>query len=241
VIPGDTVEFVISRRSPAGRPVADKVTADFAFGAFHNGDAAAVSPTITDLETNGTWRRYKCAVVLPATKGIFELFPRPTIGLDQVEPAGGIRFDYQTADIDSVYNLLAVPIVSVVDAGGPLGDIALRCVRDTYTPIAFSVKDQAGTAIDLSGYLDPVFAVASQDQATTTYTQNTGITMLASGLVTIAIPETATFFTALPDPWNTATGDEKVLYWTLIANEGGDAAKTRCLARGRLTILRNEA
>jgi hypothetical protein len=111
----------------------------------------------------------------------------------------------------------------------------LRLVKSTYVPISFTVRNATGAVVDLSGYNAGDFSVRSQNQTTTTYSQTTGITMTSGGLVTIAVPENAGFYAAL-----TTGADAVELYWDFVADESSDAAKTRCLARGRLQLLRTE-
>ena len=54
-------------------------------------------------------------------------------------------------------------------------------------------------------------------------------------MVTIAVPENAGFYAAL------AAGIDSVeLYWDFVADEAADNDKTRCLARGRLLLMRTE-
>lgn len=236
-LPGDTVTYTIGRRTPGGRPVAGKLAADFHVGMYLNGAPAAVSPSWAEIGVDGSWQEYACGLVLPATKGRVKITWQPTYpSLDQLSPTSD-QFALLNNDLDSIGSIITSPIVSVVNAGGPQGDVALRLVKNTYAPIAFTVRDQAGNPINLSGYTTPIFAVKNKAQATLAYSQSSGITMTSAGLVTIAVPEGATFYAQLTP----AGTDQITLYYTLLADEAGDATKTRCLARGPLAVVRTEA
>lgn len=156
-------------------------------------------------------------------------------GTSEAWPAT-LRGLFETYDLDSVAAVISAPIVSVVSAGGPQGDITLRGCKGDYVPVSFTVTDQSGAAINLSAYTLPTFGVKSKDQTTTTYSlAGAAITMSSAGLVTIAIPESAGFWAAL-----TTGVDEISLRFSFEANEGGDATKTRTLARGPFIVMRKE-
>ncbi len=234
MIPGDVVSFTLRRQTIAGAVSAGKVLADFTIGAYQNGATASVSPAITEIGASGSWTAYKIDVTIPAGEGVLHLTYQAKSGTDVITPASH-TIEIESYDLRSAVAIFAVPIVSVVNQGGPQGDIAIRLVKDTYAPITFTARDQSGTAIDLSTWTIGTFAIRSQNQTTTVYSLTAGITMSAAGLVTIPIPEAAGFYAALA-----AGVDEASLFWTFVANDSGDAAKTRCLARGRLTVLRTE-
>lgn len=237
MIPGDTIKALILAQSAAGLPVSGLVIGDLTVSGTLNGAAASISAALTEVDTIGSWRRYRLDVVVPALSGVsvFTVTAQPnspTVYLDTLRVIDG---EIEAVDLTSIYSIISAPVVSVINAGGPAGDIPLRLVKNTYVPLSFSVTDQTGAAIDLSGYDTPVFGIKSKNQTTTTYSQSSGITMTAGGLVTIAVPESATFYSAL------ATGEDEVsLYWSFVANEAATATMTRCLARGTLSIVRTE-
>lgn len=228
------------RRLSDNQPATGLALASFTITATLNGDVVSVSPTLTAKTSQGTWALYSLDVVTPSLSADAVNILQVNI---QPVAQGAYELDIETAsvelenaDLGSIYAVIAAPTVAVIDGGGPAGDVSLRVIKSTYQPISFTVQDQAGNAIDLSGYNNPVFGVKSKDQTTTTYTLNTGITMSAGGLVSFAIPESATFYAAL------ATGTDSVaLYWSLVADQAATATQTRCLARGPLTIIRQES
>ncbi len=235
MLPGATVTYTIGRRTPGGLAVAGKLAADFLVAMYLDGVPASVSPSWAEIGRNGSWQEYACGLVLPATKGQVKLTWQVVAGYDQLSPSAD-QFALLNNDDDALAAIIASPIVSVVNAGGPQGDIALRLVKNTYAPIAFTVRDQAGNPINLSAYNNPIFAVKNKAQTVLAYSQSSGITMSAGGLVTIGVPETASFYAQL-----TTGVDQISLYYTLLADEAADTAKTRCLARGPLSVVRTEA
>ena len=237
VIPGDTIKALILAQTYAGVAKTGLTLSDLTVSGTLNGAAASISAALTEVDTIGAWRRYKLEFVVPALSGvsIFTVTAQPVSTSYYLDTLRVVDGEIEAIDLTSIYGIISAPVVSVVNAGGPAGDIPLRLVKSTYVPISFSVTDQTGAVIDLSGYDTPVFGIKSKNQTTTTYSQSSGITMTAGGLVTIAVPESASFYTAL------ATGeDEASLYWSFVANEAATATMTRCLARGTLSVIRSE-
>jgi hypothetical protein len=236
--PGDAVVRTIYRKSAGlGLPVTGKVTADFTVGAWLDGVVASVSASITEIGSAGPdGQAYKLAYTNPGTKGRFALrAPAASPSTDIVWPE--FEEEIENNDNDSLYNVLVVPVVSVVSLGGPQGDISLRVVNGDYAPVSFTVKDQSGAVVDLSGYNNAHFRVWNKLHATmVAYDQTAGITMTAGGLVTIGIPEGASFYSE----WTTSE-DPAIRYWQFTADQAADATKTRTLARGTITILRKES
>ncbi len=233
MIPGDSYPFTVRRQTIGAAVSPGKVLADFTIGAYQNGVVASVSPTVTEIGTSGNWTAYKISVTIPAGEGILDLTIEAAAGTDVVTPATK-SVEIESYDLKSAVAIFAVPIVSVVTQGGPTGDLALRIVKNTYAVISFTARDTAGAAFDLSTWNNGKFNVMSQNQTTTIYTQATA-SMTAGGVVTVNVPETATFYAAL-----TTGNDEVSLYWNVLADDASDATKTRCLARGRLTVVRTE-
>jgi hypothetical protein len=219
-------------QTDAGAAATGKVIGDLTYSITLDGVDAGITPTLTEGATVGTWRLYTLGFTSPATVGQLVI---------SLEPDDGhLKYDTISDDVvlysaDDVLSLVTSPVIATLTSGGPSGDTTLRLVKSTYVPIAFTVRDATGAAVDLSGYNAGDFSIRSKDQTTTTYSQTTGISMTAGGLVTIAVPENASFYAAL------ATGVDAVeLYWDFVADEASDTAKTRCLARGRLQLLRTE-
>ena len=229
-----TVSLPIGIQTLNGKPATGVVIGQLSYEIRLDGALQAITPTLTERVTVGDFRTYTLAFTAPATAGLLSVF---------VRPSRNFFTDWTTWEdwnttytIDSLASLVATPVVSVVYAGAPTSDIALRLVKDDYAPLTFTVRDQSGNAIDLSGYDTPTFAVLDRAQAAARYTQTASISMSAAGLVTIEIPETAAFY-ALLTPAGT---DSITLYFTFKANQAATAAKTRTLARGTLTVLRTE-
>lgn len=235
MLPGDPIIINVRRRTAAGLPATGMLIADFSLKATLNGVVVALTPTLTELDTVGTWRIYTMGFNIPATPGNFTFYVEPATGTDQVAEGvfGGVT---ESIDLRSIYSVIAVPIISVVNAGGPQGDIALRLVKFDYTPLSFSVHDTAGNPIDLSAWSGWQFGVRDQLQDEgTPFLQTTGITATTAGLVTILIAKTSAFYNFL------TTGKDQVqLYWSLNGNEAADATKRRTVGRGTLAVVRQE-
>ena len=219
-------------QTDAGAANTGKVLADLSYAFSLDGVVTSITPTLTEGATTGTWRRYTFNFTAPATTGELVVKLDPDDGVLSYDTITDSVVQY---DMDSIASLLTSPVIATLTSGGPSGDTTLRVVKSTYVPIAFTVRDATGAVVDLSGYDTPIFAIKSKDQTTTTYSLNSGIVMTAGGLVTIPIPEGATFYAAL------TTGNDSIeLYWDFVANEAATASKTRCLARGKLVLMRTE-
>ena len=216
----------------AGAAATGKVIGDLTYKITLNGADAGITATLTDVATVGSWRLYSLGFTSPATVGDIVIHLEPNDGILSYD---AITDTVALYSADDLLALVTSPVIATLTSGGPSGDTTLRLVKSTYVPIAFTVRDATGAVVDLSGYNAGDFSIRSKDQTTTTYSQTTGVTMTAGGLVTIAVPENAGFYAAL------TTGIDAVeLYWDFVADEASDTAKTRCLARGRLQLLRTE-
>jgi hypothetical protein len=219
-------------QTDAGAPATGKALADLNYAFSLSGVVTSITPVLAEGATTGAWRRYTLTFTAPATVGQLILKMSPTAGVLAYDT---IVDDVVLYSLDAIAALLSSPVIATLTSGGPSGDTQLRVVKNTYVPVSFTVRDAIGTAVDLSAYSNGRFAIKSKDQTTTTYSQTTGITMTAGGLVSIAIPEGSTFYAAL------TTGVDSVnLYWDFVADEAADTAKTRCLARGQLVLMRTE-
>jgi hypothetical protein len=219
-------------QTAAGAAATGKVIGNLTYKITLNGADAGITPTLTEGATVGSWRLYTLNLTAPATAGQLVIHLEPNDGVLSYD---SISDEVTRYSADDVLSLATSPVIATLTSGGPSGDTTLRLVKNTYVPISFTVRDATGAAVDLSGYDAGDFSVKSKDQTTTTYSQTTGISMTAGGLVTIAVPDNASFYSAL-----TTGADAVELYWDFVADEASDTAKTRCLARGRLQLLRTE-
>lgn len=233
-----TVTLSIGIQTIDGRPALGLALTALSYEIRLDGVVQSITPTLTEgtTPTGSDFRTYNLAFTAPATAGRLWVKLRPINRSRIVLSWDEFDEDLSVYTLDSLAAVVATPIVSVVNSGGPQSDIALRLVKDDYAPLTFTARDAAGNAIDLSAYTGGTFNVLDKAQAAARYTQTASITMSAAGLITIPIPETASFY-ALLTPAGT---DSITLYFTFKANEAGDAAKTRTLARGTLTVLRTE-
>lgn len=226
------VKYDLYWQTDAGAANTGRVLGDLSYQFALDGTVQSITPTLTEKATVGSWRHYTLNFTTPASTGVLSTLLSTTNGI--LYP-GVVTDRLSRYDADAIAALLRSPVVATLSGGGPVGDTLLRVVKSSYTPISFTVRDATGTAVDLSGYNNPKFAIKSKDQTTTTYSLTSGITMSAGGLVSIPVPEGATFFAAL------TTGVDSIeLYWDFFADEAADSAKSRCLARGKLLLLRTE-
>lgn len=235
MLPGQVINYVIWRQTLLGSPAAGCVLSDFIVTAMLDGAPMSVSPALTAIGAYGNWYAYKLAVTNPGVAGFFNALVQVASGTDALR-SEAISGEILAYDDTSLANIFVAPLLSVTNNGSPTGDISLRLVKNTYATVQFTVTDQAGNVIDLSGYTNANFGVKNKAQDSTPYAQTTGITMTSGGLVTIAVPETAAFYSLLTP----AGTDSITLYWTLDADKGGVAAQTVCLARGVLVLVRTE-
>jgi len=219
-------------QTAAGAAATGKVIGNLTHKITINGTDAGLTATLTEGVTVGAWRLYTLGFTAPATAGVIVVHLEPNDGV--------LSYDTITDDVtlyssDSVLATVTSPVIATLTSGGPSGDTTLRLVKSTYVPISFTVRDATGAVVNLSGYNAGKFSIRSKDQTTTTYSQTSGVSMTSGGLVTIAVPENASFYAAL------TTGNDSVeLYWDFVADEAADTAKTRCLARGRMQVMRTE-
>lgn len=238
---GDTVSTTVYRQDSDGAAVTGKTTTgDWSLRYTIDGSAQTFTPTIAEGATVGPsgnqWREYTFTFTMPNTAGDHSVVILADSDDEVVHRNNPIAGKVEQYDIDFLASVVAKPVVTLTDAGGPSADVNIRVPKGDYAEIVLGVQDQAGNAIPLAtnGWNNPRFGVRSDDGTTTDEQITSGIT-LADGSATVVIPETFAGYSAL------ATGVSSVkLHYTLVADEGADTAKTRTIARGSFTIIRRE-
>lgn len=237
MISGETVKrafflYVISTKAAQ----TGKVIGDFAVGSYLNGVSTSVSHTLTEIGSG----YYYLTMTLPAN-GQHDFFIRPTdttLAIDM----GQVSNEIESYDLTSVYSVAARPVVQQV-AGAPGAQLPLAIFKGKYREITLSIVDQAGAAVDLSGYDTWRLVVHSLTQdtegGTLPVTISSGISGTALGAVSIAIAETA--FNSVSMTNELAAGlTSRSLRYTLYANKAADASKTEVLSYGPLALIRSE-
>ncbi|MBA3589677.1 hypothetical protein [Methylibium sp.] len=240
--PGDIIYLVALRQTSAAAPSTGKLIADFGFDSYLDGVVNAFTKTVTEGATtaDGLWRAYKFAVTLPATAGRVHIRITPASGADIVSPSEW-EGEVEANDLDSVYAVAAVPVASASVSIGPSVDTPITLDAYRLNDCSATRLDQTGAAFNLTGYTNARFSVWTRDHTGTRYTLSSGIT-LGGVLGTIAwsVPEDASFYTQI-DAAITASQDFVTLYYDLVADQGGLAAKTVPLLKGTITLRRFEA
>jgi hypothetical protein len=235
--PSDTNTRTFKVVTAAGVAVTGLTGASFTLTAFRNGSSSSITPTITEISGG----RYSLAYALPSTGGIVDVYFDPVSASNFVEWPD-LSEELEAHDLTSLYGAVAKPTIVLNASGAPTNEVELKFIKEDYHEVTFTVRNSDGTAVDLvaEGYTGWRFGVKNEGQTTVAsvvpYLQTTGITGAASGVVTIVVPETASFFGLLAAGVAATTGAR----WSLEANEGGDAAKTRTLGRGGCVVMRKE-
>jgi hypothetical protein len=221
-------------QTAAGAAATGKVVGDLTIQDTLAGAAVSITYSLTEGGTTGAWREYILSFTSPATTGDLTILLQPDDGF----LASDTITDTVTVNsLDEIASLIAAPATSTLEVGGPSSDLLIRAVKDTYVPVVFTVRDANGNALDISGYTDLTFAVKDQAQ-TISYSQTSGVALIGTGSgggVGVEIPEDASFYSEL------GTGiDAVTLFWDLVGDSGGTSTKTRCLARGQLSVVRTE-
>lgn len=233
---GDTIYLTATVRTAAGAIVDGLASGTFTVASYFNGVLTALSVTITGY--GGGTGRYLFAVQLPTTAGWLDIYVSNGSNIMDVRGWSG---DIELQDLDTVYAVVAVPVV-LSSAGAKVGatkDLTINARRRTL--IAVTVTDQAGAAVDLSGYSNWRFTVWDKTHSggSALYSLTTGITGSALGALAFTIPETAAFNSVI-DTAIAAGEDTATVYFDVIADAGGVAASTDCIMRGQLVLTRWE-
>ncbi len=238
--PGDTVYFVVYRQTSGGAASTGKVLADFNIVGYKNGVVTSISPSIASIGSGIKWQAYKLGVTLPASGPYeFACLVEPASGTDVIT-GGFITAEVEQQDIDSVTALVIRPTASLSSTSVMASNVTLNVIAYRQTPIAVSVTNQAGTAIDLSSYSNWKFSVWDKTHSgSILYTNALDISGSVSGAVTFNIPENADFYSQIAAAYS-SSNDSVTLYYDVIGDLAGDATKTRTILRGQLVLLRSE-
>lgn len=235
--PSDVLTRIIERYQADGvTPSPGKVTADFAPVAYRDG----VSFALTHSYVHVSGAKYRFNYTLPSSKGLVDLFHEVASGTDVIRPRWFSGYVNRN-DIDSVAAVNRPAAVAAASAG--IGqEFPLTLVWDTYDEIEATIYEaDLVTPVDLSTWTGFQFEVHNLDHSTETGLPDTTsvatITGDANGLLTAIVPENAAFFARMSAAF---VQSGRQLRYTITGNQGGDAAKTRCVLRGPLTIARRE-
>ncbi len=238
--PGDTVQFVVYRQTAAGAASTGKVLADFNVVGYKDGVVTSMSPAIASIGTGINWQAYKLSLTLPASGPYqFACLIEQASGTDIVSPQF-FSGEVEQQDIDSIYDVASRPTASLTSSTLLASQIQLEMIAYRECPLSISIVDQAGTAIDLSGYNNWKFSVWDKTHSgSILYTAAASLAGSAGGTVTALIPEDAAFFSQIANAF-TASEDFVTLYYDIIADAAATSSKTRTICRGTLILWRYE-
>lgn len=235
--PSEVITRTFQVIDAAGAPVTGLVTASFTMPGYRNGAVVSLAFTITEI--SGGY--YKIAYTLPSSAGIVDGWLLPvTTTYYIVWP--DLTEELEQYDLTALYGAVSKPTIVLNASGAPSNEIELKFVYKDYHSVSFTVKNSDGTAVDLvaAAYSNWKFGVKNATQTSVTsvvpYVLTTGITGDALGVITMIVPETASFYDLLAVGSDSTQGAR----WSLEADLGGDTSKTKTLGRGICTVLRKE-
>jgi hypothetical protein len=229
--PGDQFAAIVDIVDADGVGVTGLTSGDITFPAYLDGAAQGALGIDTWTEIGAG--RYAFEITLPGTGGYTQIFPTPDTATYESDPPV-YEGPIESNDLDSLAALtVRQPVIALGTNSPPFRDFTIRCYQNDYREIIVPILDESGEALDVSAWNDARFGVKSADGTTTSYQQTTGIT-LANGTATIAIPEDASFYTAL------AAGVAQVELWWSLDADPDDDTQTQTLRAGKLVIQRQE-
>lgn len=242
--PGDTTHRLIRVKDGSGAAVTGLTLASFTIDAYAKGYGAAEFTTYTSgasiTELGGG--RYRFSFAMPAAAGWFDVMIRP-VNTSYLVWSSHFEGEIETQDYDSLYGNILRPVATLTTNAQLGNSVPLELIANRYRSLSITIRDQAGATVDLSTYTNLKMSVRSKDQTTTKWDAgpsgtptNFVITGSVGGVLSIEIPEDATFFAAL-----TAGSDLVNLYWEVTGDMGGSAAKTIPIIRSSaLNLMRRE-
>lgn len=230
--PGDIDYHIITVKN-SGVAVLGLLTANFTV--FYGLDATTPAAVFTVTEISGG--RYRVALTLPGVAGWMSIFITSNAGYT-VEN-GRLFGQLEAQDFGSLFAVVVRPLSQLAGTSALASEVAINLNANRRKALSVSVVNQAGAAVDLSGYNNFRFSVWDQKHLATIYLLNTGITGTVGGVVSWTVPETASFFTQIDA--SIANGDSQlVLYYDMIADAAATLANTECIFRGQLILTRYE-
>lgn len=230
--PGDTTTKIFHVMDADGVPVTGLTLSDFTIVAYNNGVTYTHSSAITEL----TGGNYKWTYALPATRGDVWINCQPNAAANTIAHAKtrSVSFagEVENQDLDSVYAANSRPIIAL-RSSGTIGQVQpLVLSQNRYRLLEFSFIDSNGDPVLLdTDYGNWIIAIRSLDQTTTQW-DGSLLTPDDSGILTVEIPEDATFFDAL-DAGEISTQ----LYYEITADLDHDADKTVSMVPSSLLTL----
>jgi hypothetical protein len=248
--PASSVTKYVRRLTAAGVAATGKVLADFTITAYHkpNGGAAATfthGSTITELASG----YYAWTYNLPSTAGMYGLDIVAAAGTDTVDLVP-LNDELENADLDAIAASVNRPIVGL-SGSGTIGQVTpiTDMVNKRYRELSWSFVDENGAAVDMTTYTNITFGVRSKTDMTTTPPKvdavngtttpaSAYVVTAGSGLITVKVPEDATFFTLTE---GASPADSLELAYELTGDVGGNVLKTVSLvSNSPLTLIRRD-
>jgi hypothetical protein len=234
---GTTEPLTIERRDAAGAIVTGKVQADFTWPAWLDGAPVVLTcASFAEIAAG----KYKLALTMPATLGRIRIDLGVAAGTDTIDPPileGRITAN----DIDSVATIAATPpSVALAANVRPGSDFSIEVFKGDGRTITIPIYDDDGALIDLTLWENFKIGIKNASQTAVgsdlPYSQTTGITAPATGLLAWAIPEDCSAYNVHP-----AGHTKTTLYFSAEANKIADGAtKTRTLRAGLFVIRSKE-
>lgn len=233
---GESFTAVVTVKTTAGVLTDGLASGTFTVTTYLDGASVAASYTITGI--GGGTGRYKVTLTSPVTLGWWQIY---ITNSGYVVENGIWLSELEQQDNDSLYALVAAPAVTATSAARVGASYALTMNARRRAVVTMSIVDQAGVAVDLSGYNNFRFTVwdSTHSGGSAFYTLSSGITGGALGVLSFTVPESAAFFSQM-DTAIAAGQNTLDLYYDVIADAAATATNTECIVRGVLTLTRWE-
>lgn len=229
---GDTVYPVLLITDAAGVAVTGLTGSALTLISELDGASSGLSFSLAEIGSG----RYRATVTAPSSIGFLYLDFRPVSGSHFVS-GGRWAAILSLRDEDDLYAAVARPAYLAIGTNTPLAT-TIDLVAYRQTPLAFTVRDQNGTAIPGTGYSNFRFTIRTINGASS-YSLSSGITWDGAGLLSWTVPENASIFSQI-DAEITAGKDSLEMRYDIIGDAGGSASATRSIMRGTLRLLRYE-